>query len=438
MNFFLKKFFKIKIKNNFLFNLLNIITLSFFFKFIKYICNFFLNIYLKTITDIYTNYIFSKYKNKIIKNNLFYPSKINPIFDLSIVIPAYVRSYSVYIYLKQALKALSKSLNNTNLKYEICIFDNCSIVHLKKLKVKYKNLKINFLRSKSVLNPQESWYQAVQLSKGRYVHIHSCDDFVDKNFYNSFEKIILNQSAEMIYTKAKHIYMNDIKNSYVSWYWNWPSINSSFFKPIYNFIENPMPSGSWICHRTFYEKNGVTANWINGLDLDLSIRLNNLIKKAYFSADSIIYYRTHEDMGNLLDNPRGTRELYWHLLKIRSIFSYKNIKNSKKKKIISKYIKNYCLTHSLLPRFYNSYSSTKEQTKTYAKLKKILLGKFKFFSLALYIIYKFAEKDKILIKDETVKKFFCKNIIYIFNPIALFLHYVLKKRKKIMYNTNYN
>lgn len=209
MNFLSQKIFKIKIVNNFLFNLLNVITLSFFFRLIKYFCNFFLNLYLNYITKIYTKYIFKKYKNKIVKNNLFYPSKVNPTVDLSIVIPAYVRSYSVFLYLKQALNAISMSLNNSDLRYEICIFDNHSIFDLeKRLKIKYKNLEIKFSRSIRILNPQESWYEAVKLSKGRYVHIHSCDDFVDKNFYNSFEKIILNKSAEMIYTKAKHLYMN--------------------------------------------------------------------------------------------------------------------------------------------------------------------------------------------------------------------------------------
>lgn len=93
-----------------------------------------------------------------------------------------------------------------------------------------------------------------------------------------------------------------------------------------------MPSGSWICLRSFYEKYGVTANWINGLDLDLSIRFNNLVNKAYFSSNSIVYYRSHKHQGNVLDNPRGIKELYWNIFKIRSVFSYEYIKNNKKKK----------------------------------------------------------------------------------------------------------
>lgn len=96
--------------------------------------------------------------------------------------------------------------------------------------------------------------------------------------------------------------------------------------------------------------------------------------------------------------------------------------------------------HSLLYRFVDSYKFFSKKTKYETKLTKILLGNFQILSLALYLITKYSYRDKILIKNNFVKKLFTENILFIFNPTFVIykLLIILKNQVKLFTNKPQN
>ena len=70
--------------------------------------------------------------------------------DLSICIPTYNRVY----YLDNCLNSIKFAKNNSDLKIEVCVSDNCSDENIEELIEKYKkDLNLNFNR-----NEKKSWY----------------------------------------------------------------------------------------------------------------------------------------------------------------------------------------------------------------------------------------------------------------------------------------
>ena len=193
-----------------------------------------------------------------------------------------------------------------------------------------------------------------------------------------------------------------------------------------------MPSGSWVCKREFYEKRGVLGNWIQGLDLDLAVRFSIYIKEAYFSYNSFLYYRSHEDAGSKIDDPRHIKEFAWHIFKIGSVLNHLDYKTSKKEinEIIYNYIKHYALLHAILP-------------------KLIKLFKFKYFNYIYKRFFQFLNNvvnyddfrkedivDKSFLNNNNNNKgVFIPNIAtfpLIFYDLKQFIKYSLFKFFKIM------
>lgn len=269
---------------------------------------------------------------------------------MSIVLPCYSRSKNHPEFLDLALKKILSSISLTKLQYEICIFDNASEFSIVEVLEKYKNLNIKYKKSILKHKPNDSWFNAVKMSSGNYIHIHSMDDEVDDNFYIVLEKYIKNNKIDLLYTTAKNLNNHDYDKAFTDWKYNWPSNYSCYFNPNKNnsFIKHPMPSSSWIVRREFYENHGIFENWNLGMDLDLSYRLQKYSKISYFCKEAFLYYRSHENSGNNLDNPKLKKEFIWNLQKIKFIFKYKDLSEINKKKIIFEYINNYFLIHYFL------------------------------------------------------------------------------------------
>ena len=377
-------FFKrYKVENKFLRIFLKIINFQYL---IFFLLNTIFEFYLKIITKNLVKKIVVRSLKKKIKYKLNYPEKTRINYELSIAIPCYSRTKNIPILLDKALEKLSNALEITNINYEVCIFDNCSEFSIKEIIKKYKHLKIKYERSDTFLQPNLSWFNAVKMTSGNYVHIHSCDDEVDTNFYINFENILKIQSAELIYVRAKILQDSKYSTATFNWIWNWPETQNCFYSPKLGWIKHPMPSSSWICKREFYENKGVTGKWIQGLDLDLAIRLSLFIKKAYFSYDSFLYYRNHNDSGNNLDNPKNIKEFCWNIFKIGSVFNHLDYKKSSTQinDIIYNYIKHYALLHSIFPRL---RADTKESHSLHHRLIK-----FKYFNRYFKFIFRQVNK----------------------------------------------
>lgn len=430
-----EKFIKavpVKIKNPIALFFLEIITFSFLIKILKF---FSTKVYFKVLSIIarkFTRIIYEKYSNRKLKRWFEKPEPITNDFDLSIAIPAYIRDEHCLKYFKIMLNQLFKALKKLEIKYEVCIYNNASIYELEDLITQYKDFSIKIKNSHELVPPYVSFLRSVKMCKGRYIHIHAIDDFVNDTFYSNFESVIKLNLYEMIYVRAKNLHKEDIVNAKFSWYWNWPDIKSLEFTPKYHFIRNPMPSCSWICKREFYEKYGVMASWINGLDLDLSFRFNIFINKIYFSYDSFIYYRNHESQGNKLDNPDNIKELIWNFIKVKTLYYYDNLTEKEKFLFTYNYILYYCLTHSVMPKllgFYYLKHLDKKKLSIYKFYCNFLFGKFSKFSKIIVLLIRLSNKDYILTENKKILKFVKEKIIYFPKPytdIILFFKKLFK------------
>ena len=395
----------------------------------------------KRLTSIYLK----KYKKRKFKNKIETIPHKEKVYDLSIAMPCYIRSKNVLYYFEKALDGIYNSLKKTNLSFEVCIFDNASNQDLSDLLERYKlKLNINYFKQDKLLQPNFSWTNAVKLTKGKYVHLHSCDDLIDINFYNKFEKQILNQSCDVIYVTAKNLYLEDFENAYFDWKYNWPSTKSTFFDPKYKFIRHPMPSSSWICKRTFYETYGVINYWIDGLDLDLAFRLETFSKKTYFSKESFLYYRTHPDMGNVLDNPKDFKEFVWNITKVRFLNFYYDVNTKLGFKKIEDYIYNYYkfyfFTHGMNNKIKDMYRSSsnnndpmrEENKRKLNKILNTLFGKKKYYLKIFFLKLNRYIQDKRILPNSRLN-FLHFNQVVFFNPFCLPYFFSKKLILKIYY-----
>ena len=418
-------FRRYKVKNKFLCICLKIINFQYL---IFFLFNTIFKIYLNIISKKLVKKIIVRSLKKRIKYKLNYPEKTKINYELSITIPCYSRTKNIPILLDKALDKLSKALEITNINYEVCIFDNCSEFSIKEIIKKYGHLKIKYERSDTFLQPNLSWFNAVKMTSGNYVHIHSCDDEVDINFYKNFANIIKNESTELIYVRAKTLQDSLYSEATFNWIWNWPDTQNCFYTPKLGWIKHPMPSSSWICKREFYENKGVTASWIQGLDLDLALRLSLFIKKAYFSYDSFLYYRTHDDSGNNLDNPKNIKEFCWNIFKIGSVFNHLDYKKSSTQiyDIIYNYIRHYALLHSIFPRL---RADTKESHSLHRRLIKSKHFN-RYLRFIFRIINKIVDYNDFTKKDIIDKKFLENKKQQVILPNILkfpFIFYILRE-----------
>ena len=388
-----------------------IISINFLFKhfkfFLKRLATIFINLYASLFSFYFTNFFYNKYKNRKVYSSIIPITKKKTNYQISICIPAYIRDEKVKKYFLYMLDKLCSSINSSKLDYEICIFDNASKYKVQQIIKKYNFRSVKVKRSNILLQPNVSWRNSVELASGQYVHIHSCDDYVNQDFYSNVKRLIKTKKVDLIYVKAKLINEEDYENTRVSWHWNWPDTKSTLFKPKTHFIANPMPSSSWILKREFYERFGVTASWRNGLDLDLSFRINLFCKKCFFLYENTIYYRSHSSSGNNLDNPRFIREVYWNLSKVRSLFIY-DLSKKELKNYLFAYYKKYFILHSALERLKQIIPNQTKKLNDRKLLNtyiKILFIRSKFLCFFINFIFNLSLKDFILIESNNLKRY---------------------------------
>jgi len=337
----------------------------------KFILNF---IYLKKIENIInkrsleiTNDILKNYKSSKLAKVKIDPKKIK--FDLSIVIPSYCKFTIKIKYLEYLLRKINIAINTAKLKnYEIIILDNNSIKNLSYLKKKFINLNLKIYRNKKTLPAYKNWSKAVNFCSGRYVYLHSDDDFVEKNFFKEIKNIVNKNNHELITWKVRPFINNKPKS--FAWYRQWPRVNSGTFKPDNKLFKYPIPSSGYIAKRKFYEKYGIIGSQDEGYDLVCGIKFSTYAKKGYFASRTISYYRMHSKQGSIIDDPSNGLSRLNYFINSSSVF-LKFFKNNNAKKKIFLYIKYYYYLHVSLDMF---LSETKSNNKN--KLGKFIFGNF--------------------------------------------------------------
>ena len=320
---------------------------------------------------------------------------------LSIVIPSYCRSVQTKKYLVYALENLKKALRKAKVEnFEIILFDNKSTIEIASLEKEFSNINIKYVKSNSenLLPPYLSWYEAVNYSSGKYVYLHSDDDFVYEDFFiEIYEQMKKDDGIELFYWRAKGMTNEFYDVTEFCWYWNWPRKESGYFVPARGFLRHPMPSSGWILKRGFFEKHGVIGSPDEGVDYNLGVRMTKYIKKAYFCYNSISAYRHHDMQGNKLDEPTDEEAIKWRLGTAKIFYNFFNKEEASAYSF--EYIKYYAWLHGFKEIFdklvkFNSYDTCK-------KTGEYLFGNL--WNKYFFIFYKYfltnISKEEFMIKD---------------------------------------
>ncbi len=168
---------------------------------------------------------------------------------LSICIPNYNRGK----YLNNCLNSILLAKSNSNMKFEVCISDNCSKDNILKI-VKYykkKGLKINYKRNNRNLGFGANFYKVVKMAKGEFIWLVGNDDLLYANALSKLEQLF-NQNKDV---DLYFINSSNLKSDYVFKYkqpFNSKKIpknlsNFSKLKKSYktNFFNLINPSVSW-------------------------------------------------------------------------------------------------------------------------------------------------------------------------------------------------
>ena len=403
----------------------------FFYSFLKKIKNNKLNIpnirpFLKNKTKKFLKIIFFKYfkylvipiydyiinkRSKYFQNSYYLKShnfieipkvkkeKIN--YDLSIVIPSYCRSLQTKKYLIYALNKLRAAIKRAKLiNYEIILFDNNSTIEIKSLENQFEDINLKYVNSNSevLLKPYLSWCEAVNNASGKYIFLHSDDDFVYEDFFIEInEKMKNDDKIELFYWRAKGMTNEFYDVTEFCWYWNWPRKESGYFVPAKGFLRHPMPSSGWILKREFFENYGVVGAPDEGSDYNLGVRMTKYVKKAYFCFNSISAYRHHDMQGNKLDEPTNDEAIRWRLDTTKIFYNIFEKEDAKNFSI--EYIKYYAWLHGFKGIFdqhikENNYNNC-------SKVGKFLYGKFwnkPFYYFHKYILSNLS-KEEFMIND---------------------------------------
>lgn len=320
---------------------------------------------------------------------------------LSIVIPSYCRSLQTKKYLIYALTQLQIALNKAKVEnFEIILFDNKSIIEIASLEKEFSNMNIKYVKSNSenLLPPYLSWNEAVNYSSGKYVYLHSDDDFIYEDFFiEIYEQMKKNDEIELFYWRAKGMTNEFYDVTEFCWYWNWPKKESGYFIPARGFLRHPMPSSGWILKREFFEKHGVIGAPDEGVDYNLGVRMTKYIKKAYFCYNSISAYRHHDMQGNKLDEPTDEEAIKWRLGTAKIFYNFFDKEEAKVHGF--EYIKYYAWLHGFKEIFdklikFNNYENC-------SKAGSYLFGRF--WNKYFFIFYKYflanISKEEFMIKD---------------------------------------
>ena len=307
------------------------------------------------------------------------------IYDLSIVIPSYCRSKRGYDNLNFLLKKLTKAINKSKLQnYEIILLDNCSYINLIKLKKKFKTINLNVFRNKNTIPAFKNFAKAINYSRGKYIFLHSDDDFIEENFFLNLKHIFKNKDYDFLMWKVKSFSNNKIGK--YNWINQWPKNKSCEFKPNNKLIKFPIPSSGYIAKRKFFEKHGTIGSQKEGYDLAFACKLLKYAKKAYFSYESISYYRFHSNQSSKLDDPTDMFNKLNFFINSSKIF-YKFFKKEKAKTYIKLYLKHYFFLHVATDMMNREVKKTNK--RKFNKLGKFLYGDYwnkKYISYFKYIL----------------------------------------------------
>ena len=370
-------------------------------KFFKLLVEDFFLKYLENIIDYNSKRlvknISKKYPYKFDKVSKIKKRKVN--YDLSIVIPSYCRYQKTFLYLEVLLEKLINALNYCDVKnFEIIILDNNSFKKLECLKKKFKTKSLKIYRNKKTLPAYKNWAKAISKSSGKFIFLHSDDDFVDKKFFFDFKKILKENSnnVDIITWKSKPFKNNKIHS--FSWFNQWPRRDSGFFKPDSKLFKYPIPSSGYIARRSFYEKYGCIGSQEEGYDLACGIKFSIYAKKGYFASQSISYYRMHNLQSGKIDDPVNSLDKLNLTLKYSKVF-YKYFSKIKAEKKIFLYTKYYFFIHIAIDILLKDLK--KRNYKTNMKVGIFLLGKY--WNFKNYLIFKYIiprlNLNKFMIKD---------------------------------------
>lgn len=307
---------------------------DFFLKYLEHIINYNSKRLVKKISK--------KYPYKFDETPKIKKRKIN--YDLSIVIPSYCRYKKTFLYLEVLLEKLINALNYCDIKnFEIIILDNNSFKKLECLEKKFKIKNLKVYRNKKTLPAYKNWAKAISKSSGKFIFLHSDDDFIDKKFFFDFKKILKENNKVDIITWKSKPYVNNKICSF-SWFNQWPRRDSGFFKPDSKLFKYPIPSSGYIARRSFYEKHGCIGSQEEGYDLACGIKFSIYAKRGYFASQSISYYRMHNLQSGRLDDPSvGTEKLNYFLNSTKSFFKFFHKKKAEQNILL--YIKFYFFIH---------------------------------------------------------------------------------------------
>lgn len=357
-------------------------------------------------------YIINAYRlsNILTKNKKINEFKLNYLeikkteYNLSICIPTFARKEKAK-YLDFAINRLDKAIKFSSLKdYEILIFDNCSEYDLNYLITKFKDLNIKIINSGKKLELHDSWYSSANYSSGKYIYIHSDDDFVDKKFFEDIKKN-LNNYYDFMICRTKSIWDVEYDKTEFNWTWAIPNSTSSCeFIPSDKFIYFPVASSCMIFKRDFFEKYGVIPSIEHGVDLDLCFRVRKYVKRAYFCFNSINYYRMHpyQSSRDSREDPQDIERLEWMLKKSNIIYKYFDSKDAKKFSLL------YMMIYALILDGQGRLNNKIDSGSTYIDLKnwgKMQFGIFwnKYFFLLYKNKIRFMDQFKII--NKILKKF---------------------------------
>ena len=130
--------------------------------------------------------------------------------DLSICIPTYNRVY----YLDNCLNSIKFAKNNSDLKIEVCVSDNCSDENIEELIEKYKkDLNLNFNRNEKNLGMAKNILKAVSMAKGEFCWILGNDDILLNDAFKKF-KFLSNENndVDFFYINSFQFNADDLKN----------------------------------------------------------------------------------------------------------------------------------------------------------------------------------------------------------------------------------
>ena len=253
-------------------------------------------------------------------------------------------------YLK---KCISSVINQKYQNFEIIFFDNFSSDNSKKIAIDFKEKRLKYFFNKNKIPLYQARNKALKKTTGEIIAFLDVDDWWNKNYLSSREKLFINKNYDYFYSNTLIFYENSNKyKKYKKYFLPSGKIYKSLAEDYFVII-----SGLMIRKKVFKEVGHFNDEFNIIGDFDFVMRIAKKFN-AHGLNRPLVYYRIHKNNFSRINSKIFFKEFkFWlkNQIKLKDKDFFENKKYFEKKLCISeiKYLlinknKNFYLLNKIL------------------------------------------------------------------------------------------